>query len=170
MMTKKAFLPLLLTGVLLTGCTDIRNRRSPDLLAVDAGSRTKFTAHISQDGELISPGRFIPLLEKTGYVFAVDTYVWEEVYFGDFVLCQLLSVGVHVATAEDTAEDFGVKRFDTASEDGGIAGQGFNGDGFDAEFLDEFLCAAGGINGDALAVEGFDDVFKTVFVVDGDEG
>ena len=94
----------------------------------------------------------------------------DEVYFGDFVLCQLLSVGVHVATAEDAAEDFGVKRFDTASEDGGIAGQGFNGDGFDAEFLDEFLCAAGGINGDALAVEGFDDVFKTVFVVDGDEG
>ena len=28
---------------------------------------------------LISPGRFIPVLEKTGYVFAVDCYVWESV-------------------------------------------------------------------------------------------
>lgn len=62
MMTKKVFLPLLLTGALLTGCTDIRNRRSPDLLAVDAGSRTKFAAHISQDGELISASADSPLL------------------------------------------------------------------------------------------------------------
>ena len=29
--------------------------------------------------ELIPPARFIPLLEKTGYVFAVDCFVWEEV-------------------------------------------------------------------------------------------
>ena len=94
----------------------------------------------------------------------------DEVDFRNFVLCQLFTVGVHVATAEDAAEDFGVEGLDTASEDGGIAGQGFDGYGFDAEFLDEFLCAAGGIDGDALAVEGFDDVFKTVFVVDGDEG
>lgn len=30
-------------------------------------------------GQIVSPGRFIPILEKTGYVFAVDTYVWESV-------------------------------------------------------------------------------------------
>ena len=31
------------------------------------------------NGKLISPGRFIPILEKTGYVFAVDCCVWESV-------------------------------------------------------------------------------------------
>ncbi len=30
-------------------------------------------------GELLMPGEFISLLEKTGYVFAVDCYIWEEV-------------------------------------------------------------------------------------------
>ena len=29
--------------------------------------------------QLIPPGRFVPLLEKTGYIFAVDTHVWEQV-------------------------------------------------------------------------------------------
>ena len=33
----------------------------------------------NRNGELIVPGRFIPLLEKTGYIFAVDCYVWEHV-------------------------------------------------------------------------------------------
>jgi len=28
-------------------------------------------------GQLVSPGRFIPMLEKTGYVYAVDCYVWD---------------------------------------------------------------------------------------------
>lgn len=32
-----------------------------------------------QEGRLISPGQFIPILEKTGYVYAVDTCVWESV-------------------------------------------------------------------------------------------
>ena len=31
------------------------------------------------EGQLISPGQFIPILEKTGYVYAVDTFVWESV-------------------------------------------------------------------------------------------
>lgn len=31
------------------------------------------------DGQLISPGRFIPILEKTGYVYTVDRHVWESV-------------------------------------------------------------------------------------------
>ena len=30
-------------------------------------------------GSLISPGRFIPILEKTGYVYTVDRHVWESV-------------------------------------------------------------------------------------------
>lgn len=30
-------------------------------------------------GQLISPGRFIPILEKTGYVYTVDRHVWESV-------------------------------------------------------------------------------------------
>jgi len=29
--------------------------------------------------KLISPGRFIPILEKTGYVYTVDRHVWESV-------------------------------------------------------------------------------------------
>ena len=33
----------------------------------------------NHNGQLISPGLFIPELEKTGYIFAVDTYIWEEV-------------------------------------------------------------------------------------------
>lgn len=32
-----------------------------------------------RDGLLIPPGRFIPVLEKTGYVYAVDCFVWESV-------------------------------------------------------------------------------------------
>ncbi|MBQ9039758.1 MAG: EAL domain-containing protein [Clostridia bacterium] len=31
------------------------------------------------EGRLISPGRFIPILEKTGYVYTVDCHVWESV-------------------------------------------------------------------------------------------
>ena len=31
------------------------------------------------EGKLISPGKFIPILEKTGYVYAVDSYIWESV-------------------------------------------------------------------------------------------
>lgn len=31
------------------------------------------------EGQLIPPGRFIPVLEKTGYIYAVDAYIWEEV-------------------------------------------------------------------------------------------
>lgn len=31
------------------------------------------------DGQLIAPGRFIPVLEKTGYVYAVDCFVWQSV-------------------------------------------------------------------------------------------
>ena len=32
-----------------------------------------------RDGQLIPPGKFIPVLEKTGYIYTVDTYVWESV-------------------------------------------------------------------------------------------
>ena len=31
------------------------------------------------DGKLITPARFIPVLEKTGYVYAVDCFIWESV-------------------------------------------------------------------------------------------
>lgn len=32
-----------------------------------------------RDGQRVLPGDFIPLLEKTGYVYAVDSHVWESV-------------------------------------------------------------------------------------------
>ena len=31
------------------------------------------------EGKLISPGRFIPILEKTGYVYTVDCHIWDSV-------------------------------------------------------------------------------------------
>lgn len=31
------------------------------------------------EGQLFSPGRFIPMLEKTGFIYAVDTFIWESV-------------------------------------------------------------------------------------------
>ena len=30
-------------------------------------------------GKMISPARFVPILEKTGYIFQIDCYVWERV-------------------------------------------------------------------------------------------
>ena len=32
-----------------------------------------------KDGQIIAPGVFIPILEKTGYIFVVDCFVWESV-------------------------------------------------------------------------------------------
>lgn len=32
-----------------------------------------------KNGRLISPGQFIPILEKTGYIYEVDSYIWERV-------------------------------------------------------------------------------------------
>ena len=32
-----------------------------------------------KDGQIIPPNVFIPILEKTGYIFSVDCYIWEEV-------------------------------------------------------------------------------------------
>ena len=48
--------------MLLSGCTDIRSRLSPDLLAVDAGARTALAAHSSQAGGLITAETSSPLL------------------------------------------------------------------------------------------------------------
>ena len=31
------------------------------------------------DGEMISPGVFIPVLEETGMIFDLDSYVWDKV-------------------------------------------------------------------------------------------
>ncbi|MBQ3940133.1 MAG: hypothetical protein II723_03385 [Oscillospiraceae bacterium] len=55
-------LAMLPAGLLLTGCRDIRNRLSPDVLAVDAGIRTRFAAHISQDAAVLSASADSPLL------------------------------------------------------------------------------------------------------------
>ena len=32
------------------------------------------------NGELVSPGRFIPAMESSGYIYALDRFVWEEVF------------------------------------------------------------------------------------------
>ena len=33
-----------------------------------------------KDGRVISPGEYIPLLERTGYVVMPDQYIWERVF------------------------------------------------------------------------------------------
>lgn len=45
---------ILLAAALLTGCTDIRERLLPDLLAVDFGDTVYFAAHASQEESVIS--------------------------------------------------------------------------------------------------------------------
>lgn len=45
---------MLCAALLLTGCTDIRERLLPDLLAVDFGETVQFAAHTSQDEAVIS--------------------------------------------------------------------------------------------------------------------
>ena len=45
---------LLLPALLLTACTDIRTRLSPDLLAADTGTELRLAAHTTQDDTLIT--------------------------------------------------------------------------------------------------------------------
>ena len=94
----------------------------------------------------------------------------DEVDLGDFVLCQLLVVAVHVAAGQNAAEHFGVQCFYAAAQNGGIAGETFHSHGFDTEFFDKLLGAAGAVDGHALCIEGFHDVLKAILVKDGDEG
>ncbi len=49
----KSMLPLMLCMTLLTGCTDIRTRLLPDILAVDPEKPVKFAAHTSQESAVI---------------------------------------------------------------------------------------------------------------------
>jgi hypothetical protein len=55
-------IPLLFIPLLLTGCTDIRRRLSPDLLAVHTGETVSFAAHTSQEDALIAAEAEDPLL------------------------------------------------------------------------------------------------------------
>ena len=50
----KRILLLICCGLLLTGCTDIRTRLLPDILAVDLHSPLQFAAHTSQETGIIS--------------------------------------------------------------------------------------------------------------------
>ena len=55
-------IPLLFIPLLLTGCTDIRRRLSPGLLAVHTGATVSFAAHTSQEDALIAAEAEDPLL------------------------------------------------------------------------------------------------------------
>lgn len=55
-------LPAVLACMLLPGCTDVRTRLSPDVLAVDIGSPTKIAAHTTQDEAVILAEAESPLL------------------------------------------------------------------------------------------------------------
>ena len=50
----KRYAFLILSAAILTGCTDIRTRLSPDILAADTGAVTHFAAHTSQDEPVIT--------------------------------------------------------------------------------------------------------------------
>ena len=54
--------------------------------------------------------------------------------------------------------------------DGGIASEALHSDGFDAEVVDEFVGAAGGVYGHSFSGESANDVLKAVLVEDRDEG
>ena len=58
----KPFLPLLSVCLLLTGCTDIRTRLSPDLLAAETGTPCRFAAHTTQEDRVITAEAASPLL------------------------------------------------------------------------------------------------------------
>ena len=55
-------LPAVLPLCLLTACTDIRTRLSPDLLAADADAQWHFAAHTTQQDRIISADAPAPLL------------------------------------------------------------------------------------------------------------
>ena len=52
-------LPLCL---MLTACTDVRTRLSPDLLAADAGTVWHFAAHTTQSDRIIAAETPVPVL------------------------------------------------------------------------------------------------------------
>ncbi|HBI86005.1 MAG TPA: hypothetical protein DDX71_06960 [Ruminococcus sp.] len=56
------YLPLLPALLLLTACTDIRSRISPDILAADAGTQTRFAMHASQSDEIVTADAEDPCL------------------------------------------------------------------------------------------------------------
>jgi hypothetical protein len=60
--------------------------------------------------------------------------------------------------------------FDTASQNGRIAREGLNGNGLYAEVVDKLIGATRRVDGHTLAVEGSNDVFKSVFIEDRNEG
>ena len=59
---KFALAPLLCAGLLLTGCTDIRSRLSPDVLAVENGTPARVSMHATQDGAVFSVNTANPML------------------------------------------------------------------------------------------------------------
>lgn len=58
----KRILICMLCALLLTGCTDVRTRRSPDVLALDTAEPSRAAMHATQNDEIISAGVMHPLL------------------------------------------------------------------------------------------------------------
>lgn len=58
----RRILPAVLACILLSGCTDVRTRLSPDVLAVDLGTPAKIAAHVTQDEEILLTEAESPLL------------------------------------------------------------------------------------------------------------
>lgn len=62
---RKSILICLLGTMLLTGCTDIRTRKSPDVLAIDSGNPARTAMYATQDDTVITAVPSHPLLFRT---------------------------------------------------------------------------------------------------------
>ena len=77
---RSVFISAIIIVSLLTlcGCTDIRNRVFPDVLAVDCGTPAEFTAHLTQGGSLLSASADSPLLMPDALQNASGAEISEE--------------------------------------------------------------------------------------------
>ncbi len=58
----RRFIPLLGCCLTLTGCTDIRSRLSPDVLAIETGSTVRTAMHATQDDSVLTAEADSPML------------------------------------------------------------------------------------------------------------
>ena len=94
----------------------------------------------------------------------------DEVDFRYLVFAELFAITIHVAATQYAAEHLGMECLDTSAKNRGITRQGFDCDSVDAEILDELVSTTRRVNGDAICVEGFNDVLKAVLIKDRNEG
>ena len=91
----------------------------------------------------------------------------DEVYFGDFIFFDLLSVLLHVAAAQDASEYFRMEGLHAAAQDGRIGGELFHRTAGIAQSFDELAGAACREEFHSFFMQFADDFVQTVFMVNG---